>query len=313
MPADQKILVTSYTNPDIDGTGCCYAYAEFLRHKNIDAQAGFFGQIHREAQFVVDKFKIEINRGEDLINSRTAIVLLDASEILGLPSQIDPEHVIEIIDHRKSDDLDKFPSAKVQVEKVGACATLVAEKFERSKIEISPEAGVLLYSAIVSNTLNFKGKLTTERDKGMAEWLYRQLKLPPDYIHEMFIYKSKFTGSLKGMLLGDIKDFDTASGKLGIAQLEIIDTDKFVADHAVGIKKLLPEIKKERSDQYIFLNCLDLEKGYNIFVATEEPIRQILADVLQIRFDGDTVKTDHLIMRKEMTPLIKKKLSKKHD
>ena len=66
MTMDEKILVTSYNNPDVDGTACSYAYSEFLRNKNINAQAGVFGKVHKEAQFVLDKFNIKIKRVEFL-------------------------------------------------------------------------------------------------------------------------------------------------------------------------------------------------------------------------------------------------------
>lgn len=58
----KKILVTSLQNPDLDGTACALAYAEFLNKKGYDAIAGIFGVPHREAQFVLDKFNIKINR-----------------------------------------------------------------------------------------------------------------------------------------------------------------------------------------------------------------------------------------------------------
>ncbi len=304
----EKVLVTSYENPDVDGTGCSYAYSEFLRNKNIDAQAGFFGKPHREAQFVIDKFKIKINNAENLIDKYKDIIFLDASEVLRLPQKIKPEQIIEIIDHRKSEDIDRFPNAKIQIELVGSCATLISEKFEKENMEISKESAGLLYSAIISNTLNFRGRLTTDRDKRMAEWLKKQIELPKDYVHQMFVHKSKFTQPLKDVLLADFKDFQINDDKMGIAQLEIVDVDSFINNNLEETKKLLSEIKEEKSIKYIFLNCIDLENGFNAFVAIDDLTKKIISASLDINFKGGLAKSDHPIMRKEMVPLIKQVL-----
>lgn len=44
------IIVTSYVDPDLDGTACAYAYAEFLKHTNPHVQAMITGTPYIEAQ-----------------------------------------------------------------------------------------------------------------------------------------------------------------------------------------------------------------------------------------------------------------------
>ncbi len=305
MLSDKKVLLTSYENPDVDGVSCCYAYSEFLRNKNVEATAIFFGNVQREAQFVLDKFNIKINKEEDLIDEYKNVILLDASEILRLPQTIKPEQIIEIIDHRNSEDLNGFPNAKIQIELVGSCATLIAEKFSQADMKISENSAVLLYSAIVSNTLNFQGKLSTERDRRMAEWLKIKIELPEDYVHQMFVYKSKFTQKLKDVLLGDFKDFKVNDVKLGIAQVEIINVNQFIENNLEEIEKTLAEIKKEKSIKYIFLNCIDLEAGFNTLVAIDLPTKKIITLALNIKFKGNIAQTKVFMMRKEIVPLIK--------
>jgi len=310
MENKQKILITSYRNPDVDGTGCAYAYAEFLKNKEVDAIAAFFGKIHREAQFVVDEFNIVVNKAEDFIDEYNKIILVDSSEIVSLPGEIKHGQVIEIIDHRQSDDLDKFTNAKVQIELVGSCATLIAEKFYNEKMNISRESAALLYSAIVSNTINFKVNRTTEKDKAMAEWLKNKLDLPTDYIHKMFAHKSALTAPLKEILLADFKKIDFKDKKIGIAQLEIIDIEKFTDKNLEKTKKVLSGIKEDNGLDYIFLNCIDIEKGFNIFIVIDESTKKLVSSALEIYFeDSGIAKIDYLLMRKEIVPKLKKYLS----
>jgi len=174
-----KLLVTSYKNPDLDGTACAFSYAEFLRKSGKDVVAAVFGKPHREAQFVLNKFNIPaLENAEKVVNNVDGIIIVDASDLRGLSDRIQPEKVVEIIDHRKIHEANKFPNAKAQIELVGSAATLIAEKFYKNKTTISQESAALLFSAIVSNTINFQANVTTERDHKMADWLKTKFSLP---------------------------------------------------------------------------------------------------------------------------------------
>lgn len=303
--SNKKILVTTYPNPDLDGTACSFAYAEFLNKTGHDAIAGIFGAPHREAQFVLDKFKININSFKSLPTGYKNVVLVDVSNISALPNSIKPEQVIEIFDHREITEIKKFKFAKAQVELVGACATLIAEKFIQNNIPISESAAILLYPAIASNTINFQGKLTTGRDINAAEWLTKQTKFPANFIHDIFAAKSNITKPLKDVLLEDFKAEAFDNIKVGIAQLEIINTNSYIKNNLSEIIKLLKEIKDQKSLNYVFLNGLDLEGRGNTFVAPEESDRKLLEITLNIKFDDCLARYDRLIMRKEISPLIK--------
>lgn len=52
----------------------------------------------------------------------------------------------------------------------------------KNNVDISKESATLVYGAIISNTLNFKGSVTTDRDKIAAEWLNKVAKLPEDFL-----------------------------------------------------------------------------------------------------------------------------------
>ena len=123
-----KILVTSYKNPDLDGVACTYAYTEFLYATCKDVLGAISGSPHMEAQFVLDKFNIpSLENAEKIINAIEQIILVDTSDIKSLSDQIQSHKVIEIIDHRKVNEANKFPNAKIQIDLVGAASTLIAE------------------------------------------------------------------------------------------------------------------------------------------------------------------------------------------
>lgn len=307
---NKRILVTSYPNPDLDGTACAFAYAEFLNQKNREAVVGVFGNPHREAQFVLDRYKIKINKIETINEEYEGIIFLDASDLEALPKVIMPEQIIEIIDHRKVNNVQDFPNAKAQIELVGSCATLITEKFQQNNILPSRESAVLLYLAIVSNTINFQGKLTTTRDANSAEWLKKQINLPADFIHEMFVFKSIFTKPLAEIIADDFKAFQIDDKKISIAQLEIVDANNYVKNNFSELKNVLSEIRQSNPIDCIFLNCIDLEGKGNTFLAPSEEDIKFLEPILKVKFENNLAAIDYILMRKEITSLIKDSLDK---
>jgi manganese-dependent inorganic pyrophosphatase len=295
-------LVTSYTNPDLDGLACMYAYAEYLKREGSYVNYVCFGNPRKEAKFVIDKFSIEINKTEKLIEKPTEIVLVDASDISkALSNEIDLDKVIEIFDHRKVHGADKFPNAKARIELVGACATLIAEQFYYQKIEISKESAILLYSAIVWNTINFKNQVTTDRDITMAKWLKEKAQFPKDYVSEMFA-----SGSEKSFKELFFADFEIMGKKVGIAQLETVGIKEFVKDNFNKIRKLLNDNKPNYD--YILLTCIDLERAFNLFVTIDKDSEKLFSRVLRVDFIDNIAQKEGIIMRKEIISLVKEYL-----
>lgn len=301
-----NILVTSYQNPDLDGTACAFAYAEFLQKAGKKAMAGIFGEPHREAQFVIKRFKIpSIINAEKIIETAAQIILVDSSGRRGISNQIDPNKVVEIIDHRKINEAHEFPKATVQIELVGSASTLIAEKFYSQKIPLSKESAALLFSAIISNTVNFKAGVTMERDHQMADWLKTKVEIPKTYVSEMFEYKSRFVKSIKETIDDDFATFTFNDYHLGIAQLEIVKVDSFVKEKLTELRLILKEIQKEKKLDLIFLTLIDLEKAFNKLIVIDSKMEKILVMALEVKFENGIAKRDGILMRKQIVPLVK--------
>lgn len=303
-----SILVTSYCSPDIDGTSCMIAYSEFLNKKGVNAVSGRFGEPVQEAGWVLDHFNIPYPKRLENVDEFDRIFLVDASDLIGLEGNIPPEKVFEIIDHRKVNEVEKFPNAKVQLEFVGSAATLITEKFTKGNIPISREAAILLSSAILSNTLNFCAKVTTDRDRNAFAWLAPVAQLPEDYVHEMFAAKSDLSGAkLEKDLRGEFAWFDLNGHKFGIAQLEMVGAEELVGKRKGEILSVLESLKIELNLEWTFLSIVELEKAINLFVSRDQGAREILHDLFSVEFKDDVAVRQGLIMRKEIVTLIKER------
>lgn len=305
----KPILVTCYVNPDLDGVAGAIAYAEFLQKTGKNVIAGIIGEPHDEVKYILDRFNFPYPQSISNANEFDEVILVDASDLNGIEGKIAPEKVIEIIDHRKIHEADKFPNAKVQIELVGAAASLVAEKFMETDTPISKESAVLLYGAVISNTLNFKGGVTTDRDRKVAEFLNKTAQLPDTFWKELFEAKSDLSGAkLAERIEGDFAWFVMGGKKLGIAQLEIIGARKLVTERDQDIVKVLNKIKNEMGLDYIFQNTIELEDSRNFFVTEDEETKHLLEKVLDVKFEGSITERPNLIMRKQIVPLLKQEL-----
>ncbi len=307
----KPILVTCYVSPDLDGLAGSVAYAEFLQGSGTDAIAAIIGNPHEEARYVLDRFEIQYPQTVANSDAFDRVILVDSSELAGLEGKIAPEKVIEIIDHRKINEVDKFPNAKAQIELVGSASTLIAEKFMQSSTSISKESAILLCGAILSNTLNFKGGVTTDRDRDAYVWLNRVAILSEDFWKELFTAKSDLSGEkLKERIEGDFAWFVMGDKKVGIAQIEMIGAEKLVAERSEEIIKILESIKQDMDTDYIFQNIIELDEGRNYFVTQDYGTQQLLEKCLGVKFNGAVAARPNLIMRKQIVPLLKEELER---
>lgn len=305
----KPILVTCYVNPDLDGLAGVVAYAEFLNKTGRPARTAIFGSPHDEAKYVTSRFKL--TGPEEIANADgyEEVILVDASDLNGLEGRVAPEKIIEIIDHRKINEAEKFTRAKVQIELVGAAATLIAEKFKEAGVPISRESAILIYSAIISNTLNFKGSVTTERDRNIAQWLKQFIEIPDNYSQELFVAKSDLSGAkLAQRIESDFAWFILGGKRVSIAQLEIIGAEELIEERSEEIILILNKLKIDLNIDSIFLNIIELEKLKNFIVALDDSTKNLLEKVLDIKFVGNVAVRNQLIMRKQIVPLIKEEL-----
>jgi manganese-dependent inorganic pyrophosphatase len=298
------LVVTSYVEPDLDGFACALAYAEFLVMRGMPATCMIFGEPHLEAQYVLDRFGWTYPREVALLET-DLVVLVDASDTQGITSRINPEQVVEIIDHRQAPLVrDVFPRADIQIEPVGAAATLIAEKYQTSGIAPTHQSAVLLYGAIASNTLGFRAKVTTDRDHRMAAWLAEIGQVPEDLVPQMFATKSDLRDDrLRHVMESEIAWFDLGGSRLGCIQLEITGARTLIAERRADVLTIAQELLGRYELDDVFVSIIALDEGVNYFVTSSPEVQSTVATKLGVRFVGDVARREGFVMRKEMRPL----------
>ena len=90
-----------------------------------------------------------------------------------LPDEKLHSHVVEIIDHHDDADAVKCPRT---IEKVGSCATLIAERvLQDDSYEVTEEIAILLLAPILADTANLVDdcQRTTDKDRSMVSQLMK--------------------------------------------------------------------------------------------------------------------------------------------
>jgi len=302
------IVVTPKINPDLDGYACSLAYTELLKKEGKEAIGIAAGQIQREIEFLNKEFGFErLPNNSKIIEKAKGIVLVDASSLKGLPIEIRAEKVVEVIDHRVAPRTNKlFPNAKIQIEEMGAAATLVGERFRGENINISKKATIFLHCAIASNTLNFNVDFVSVRDRTIFNWLKEKANTPDGLIRRMFEYKSQFDNkSFRKTITNDFKEIEINNKLIGIAQLEIIELEGVLGKRSKQLFEILGKLQKEKGLDFIFLTSVDLEKGINIFATHHNATKDLLEKLLDVSFKDNFAKKKSFLLRKQIIPMLK--------
>lgn len=189
----KNILVTGYVNPDLDAYACAVGYSELLNLQGRTATPACFGQAQNEIIYTLNLLDEPLIGGQ-IPDNFDSFVIVDTSDALHLPAGISTALVEEVIDHHTYNDPAPFTNAKLDIQPVGAAATLVAERYAEAGITPRRQIAGLLYAAIISNTLNFKASVTTNRDREVAAWLGSIAALPDTFGYDLFKFKADVTG-----------------------------------------------------------------------------------------------------------------------
>lgn len=302
-----KILITAKISPDLDGIACAYAYAKLLNiiDKENEYVAGIYGEAQIEAKYLLNRFNINNGLIYNPEFEFAKFILVDASELKGMPEVIRVDDVIEAIDHRSINRTSEiFPNAKIQIEEVGAAATLIFEKYKENNLPLDQNSVYLLLGAIYSNTLNFQSDIADQRDRDAVESLKNSgFEIPESLIEDMFKYKSEYISDhLEEVIISDFKAFENG---VGVAQLEGFNLVDIVGDKLIEIKNILRKLKEENNLRYIFLTCADIRNNYNVFVISDEDTKMLLSKSLGLIFNEQGIaKNTKLILRKQIVPLL---------
>jgi manganese-dependent inorganic pyrophosphatase len=174
-----------------------------------------------------DNHLLGIITRQDLVNPvRRKAILVDHNEMSQSVSGIEEAQILEIIDHHRLGDIQTGEPILVINEPLGATSTIIFKMFKEKRKIIPKEIAGIMLAAILSDTVLMKSPTTTEEDKSAISELAELAGVNAlDFGVEMYRYASNIdSASAKDLIFGDFKLYEFNEMRLGIGQLETIDS-----------------------------------------------------------------------------------------
>jgi manganese-dependent inorganic pyrophosphatase len=294
------VIVMPRSDPDLDGVACAVAYSELLTRSDRFARAWYPGEADGEAQFALQELLPAVSFATlSEVQSAKSFILVDSSDLDGIPSFIPSNKFIEIVDHRfYTSPSCSFPFADLQIESVGAAATLIAERYMKRNIVPSYASTALLFGAIHSNTIRLQGDRTTERDRTAEQWLNDLGLVPSDWLLRQFAHRrSEIIEHFGEMLRREKKLYRNEDiGEFAVSQLEFSGAEQMLLQKADQIYDFF----KSGSSSQVALNLVDIDTARSYFVTPSRKIQAKVERSFEIKFVDDVAVFEPPLLRKQL-------------
>lgn len=285
---------SAYT--DIDVLACAAAYKQLLQLQGWQAFAFVQGPWNQTIPVAIKQWQIDVEDRSFRVGADSQFVLVDFSDPKYV--NVDLDSVIEVFDHHYGHEVywkDRI-GVKANIEKVGACATLIWERFKTAQLadKITAVNANLLYTAIFANTLDFKSDVTTQRDIDAANELLLYTRLPADWKEQYYTQiETEFLQNAQKSLLEDTKRITIDGADFNFGQIELAHArnfiDRFCAPNQE--KWIINIVSIQEGCSYIFCNIESLI----------EDLKQITSSAVTNAANGmELLVTSRLWLRKEL-------------
>lgn len=294
------IIVTSGARYiDIDAYASIIAYANFLNLKGKNAIAYSSSPLNESITNSIRNSKYTISNQINLTDN-DEFIILDVSDPDFFDKSVDMARIIQIIDHHYGfeDYWNSKSNVDTIIEKIGSVATIIFELYEKENLleDLDKDMCLLLMSAILDNTLNFKAKVTTSRDieayKKLEKLSNSNFNYAEFYFNEC---ENEINKNLKEAILNDTK-LDNSGGKLPpvFSQLTVWDASSILDDINL-IYESLNTFKKPW-----LMNLISLKDGKSYLISNDDNIKLNLETTFNCKFINDITILSNVWLRKEI-------------
>ncbi|WP_460065008.1 DHH family phosphoesterase [Pseudomonas sp. S2_H08] len=297
-----KIITSGASYLDIDAYACCIAYAELLNLRGIPARAMSSAQPNASVSHTVLGWAAAFDDCQPTLDDE--FVLVDVSDYHHFDPLVVLERVVEVIDHHPGYEhywAQKLGSA-ADIRPIGAAATQVFQRWQAAGVllQISVQSAALLATAILDNTQNFTGQMTTPADIEAYADLASRAKLPADWPRQYFLEcQANIESNLAAALAADSKRMKPESNlPCFFAQMTVWDADTLLQKHRPMINCWMAE----QGDDWL-LNVISIRDRESCFLAPAEVSQQKLNRLLPLDWQGGLAVRARSMLRKELLKL----------
>jgi inorganic pyrophosphatase/exopolyphosphatase len=295
------IVTSGYPYLDIDSYAAMVGYADLCNMQGRPTRAATSSKFNESIPQSLRALNAPVEQGYTPQPGETFAVV-DISDPKSFDPMINPERLIEIIDHHPGFVAywRRVLGNAADIESIGAACTLIYERWARAALlnAMSPRTAALLCAGILDNTLNFQAHITTARDREAYRDLRGIARLPENWAATYFAdCQHGIEQNLEEAIKNDTKiiEFRGQPSVYAVGQIVIWDAQAIINDHLETIKQTISNIQPTW-----FANVVSIRGDRSYFVCTDPGIQQWLSSLLGIRFSGIIAPADRLWLRKEI-------------
>jgi len=297
-----KVITSGSAYLDIDACACSIAYAELLNLQGIPARAVSSAKPNASVSKTVLGWGAVLDDYRPTSNDE--FVLVDVSDYHHFDPMVALDRVVEVIDHHPGFEnhwAQKLGPA-ADIRPIGAAATQVFQRWKAAGLlpRISEQSAALLATAILDNTLNFTGQMTTSADIDAYAELAPHGKLTADWPEQYFLEcQAAIESDMSAALAADLKRMKPESRLPEVfAQMTVWDADALIEKHRSEICRWMDG----QGDDWL-LNVICISQRKSCLLAEPVVSQQKLSRLLPMEWQAGLAVLKPSILRKELLKL----------
>jgi manganese-dependent inorganic pyrophosphatase len=213
-----------------------------------------------------------VTRRSFIERPRPRLILVDHNELDQAVDGAEYAQILEIVDHHRLDAPKTPEPIAVQTRPVGSTCTIVWQEFLSHGVEIPSGIALILFSGILSDTVNLQSPTATDTDRRAVEALERATGIPRDEQTQRLFSRLKALKEREPheIVGADFKSYEEAGLSFGIGQVEVttlVDAESY----APRLEAALEDIAREKGLSWTMLMITNVVKGNSILLTNDFP------------------------------------------
>jgi len=310
-----KTFIIGHQKPDTDAVVAALGLQFFLENAiNLDfaitdPEAVLADPLNPETQFIFSKFNLTPPRiiSSSDIHPTDQIILIDHNEPSQRLTGLDPDQIVEIIDHHKVN-LNLTSPIHLTFKPWGSTSTIIYHLFKDAHLKPPPTLAALLLCGILSDTVGFKSSTCTSKDKSHGQELARlaSIKNLDHLTLEIFKAKSDVSQLTPDQIVtNDYKIFDFGRKTL-INQIETVD-QRAILRRKSDLLHAMARAKTKHQVDLVFVAITDILKNNTKLLCLSLTEQTLAAAAFSARVGNSLIDIGPKLSRKkEIAPALEK-------
>lgn len=231
--------------------------------------------------------------------NRRKVILVDHNELEQSVVGLEEAEIMEIVDHHKIGNLTTNKPINFRNMGVGSTNTIIYLMYKEARIEVPQNIAGIMFSGIISDTLNFTSPTTTHMDIEAANELEVIAGINRnEYATEMFKAGTNITGkTTEEIITGDLKVFQVEDEKIAVSQVLTLSAEEILSSKEKYIEAM-ERIKEAKGYSMLVMFLTDIMKKGS-FVLYCENSKDRLQDAMEIKEIYQGIYMDGILSRKQ--------------